>query len=303
MITMVSIIQYYITERNDNMNGILIVNKEKDYTSRDIVNKIGGILKTKKIGHTGTLDPIATGVLVICIGNATKLCEILTSEYKEYIATIKLGEKTDTLDTTGTIIQTQEVPKLSINTIKEVLNSFLGSSIQTTPIYSAVKVNGKKLYEYAREGKEVELPQREINITNIELISYQNNEIVFKTTVSKGTYIRALIEDICHKLNTIGTMSKLERTKQGIFNIEDSYTIEDIKNGNYKLLTIEETLSNLETLTINEDLYNQVKNGSIIDKVFKNNIACLKYKDKIVAIYQTYHKDNNKAKPFKMFIN
>lgn len=303
MITMVSIIQYYITERNDNMNGILIVNKEKDYTSRDIVNKIGGILKTKKIGHTGTLDPIATGVLVICIGNATKLCEILTSEYKEYIATIKLGEKTDTLDTTGTIIQTQEVPKLSINKIKEVLNSFLGSSIQTTPIYSAVKVNGKKLYEYAREGKEVELPQRQINISNIELISYQNNEIVFKTTVSKGTYIRALIEDICHKLNTIGTMSKLERTKQGIFNIEDSYTIEDIKNGNYKLLTIEETLSNLETLTINEDLYNQVKNGSIIDKVFKNNIACLKYKDKIVAIYQTYHKDNNKAKPFKMFIN
>ena len=150
------------------MNGILVVNKPDNYTSRDVVNIIGGILKTKKIGHTGTLDPIATGVLVVCIGNTTKLCELLTSEYKEYIATIKLGIKTDTLDTTGTIIETKDY-NVSKNQIKEVLNTFLGTSIQTTPIYSAVKVNGKKLYEYAREGIQVELPKREINITNIEL--------------------------------------------------------------------------------------------------------------------------------------
>ena len=284
------------------MNGILVVNKPIDYTSRDVVNKIGGILKTKKVGHTGTLDPIATGVLVVCIGNTTKLCELLTSEYKEYIATIKLGIKTDTLDTTGTIIEQKEY-KVSESQIKETLNTFLGTSIQTTPIYSAVKVNGKKLYEYAREGKQVELPKREINITNIELLSYKDDEIIFKTTVSKGTYIRALIDDICTKLNTVGTMSNLQRTKQGNFSIEDSYTIEDIQSGNYKLLSKEESLTNLEQITINEELYNQVKNGSIIDKTFNNDIACLNYNGKIVAIYQTYHKDKALAKPFKMFIN
>ena len=284
------------------MNGILVVNKPIDYTSRDVVNKIGGILKTKKVGHTGTLDPIATGVLVVCIGNTTKLCELLTSEYKEYIATIKLGIKTDTLDTTGTIIETKDY-NVSENQIKETLNTFLGTSIQTTPIYSAVKVNGKKLYEYAREGIQVELPKREINITNIELLSYKDDEIIFKTTVSKGTYIRALIDDICTKLNTVGTMSNLQRTKQGNFSIEDSYTIEDIQSGNCKLLSIEESLTNLEQITINEELYNQVKNGSIIDKTFNNDIACLNYNGKIVAIYQTYHKDKALAKPFKMFIN
>lgn len=284
------------------MNGILIVNKPKDFTSRDVVNKISHIFKIKKIGHTGTLDPIATGVLVICIGNTTKLCEILTSEYKEYIATIKLGIKTDTLDITGNIIETKPFD-ITETQIKEVLSSFLGESIQETPIYSAVKVNGKKLYEYARVGKKIELPTRKINIKDIELISYNNDEIVFKTTVSKGTYIRALIDDICKKLNTVGTMSDLIRTKQGNFKIEDSYTIEDIENNNYKLLTIEETLSDLESININEETYNKVKNGSIIDKKFKNNIACLVYKNKIVAIYQTYHSDNNKAKPFKMFIN
>lgn len=284
------------------MNGILVVNKPQDFTSRDVVNKVGGILKTKKIGHTGTLDPIATGVLVICIGNTTKLCEVLTSEYKEYIATIKLGIKTDTLDTTGEIIERKDFV-VTETQIKEVLSSFLGQSTQITPIYSAVKVNGKKLYEYAREGIEVELPTREINITNIELISFNNDEIVFKTTVSKGTYIRALIDDICKKLNTVGTMSSLIRTKQGNFIIEDSYTIEEIEQGNYKLITIEEALSNLESITIDKDTYNKVKNGSIIEKTFTNDIANLVYENKIVAIYQTYHSDNSKAKPFKMFIN
>ena len=284
------------------MNGILIVNKPQDFTSRDIVNKVGGILKTKKIGHTGTLDPIATGVLVICIGNTTKLCEVLTSEYKEYIATIKLGIKTDTLDTTGEIIERKDF-NITEPQIIEVLSSFLGKSTQVTPIYSAVKVNGKKLYEYAREGIKVELPTREINITNIELMSFNNDEIVFKTTVSKGTYIRALIDDICKKLNTVGTMSSLIRTKQGNFKIEESYTIEDIEKGNYKLITIEEALSNLETITIDEETYNKVKNGSIIEKTFSNDIANLVYENKIVAIYQTYHSDNTKAKPFKMFIN
>ena len=282
------------------MNGILIVNKPKNCTSRDIVNELNKIFKTKKIGHTGTLDPIATGVLVICIGKYTKLCNLLTSEYKEYIATIKLGTRTDTLDITGNIIENKEVPKLNKKEIIDVLNSFLGISIQETPIYSAVKVNGKKLYEYAREGKDIELPKREIDIKSIELISYDKDEIVFKTTVSKGTYIRALINDICTKLNTIGTMSELIRTKQGKYSIEESYTIEDIKNNNYKLLTIEEVLSDIEQVDITDELLKPVNNGAIINKIFQNEIACIKYNNKILAIYKTYEKDNTKAKPYIM---
>ena len=174
------------------MNGILVVNKEPNMTSRDVVNILTKFFNTKKIGHTGTLDPIAEGVLVICLGKYTKLCDLLTSKYKEYIATIKLGIKTDTSDITGTVIEEKDF-NITKEQIIEVLNSFKGESLQQVPIYSAVKVNGKKLYEYAREGKEVELPTRNINITNIELISFNNDEIVFKTTVSKRTIMKLVV--------------------------------------------------------------------------------------------------------------
>jgi len=282
------------------MNGILLVNKPKDYTSRDVVNKLTKIFNTKKIGHTGTLDPIAEGVLVITIGKCTKLCDLLTSSYKEYIATIKLGIKTDTLDITGNILEEKDF-KITEDQVKEVLNSFKGKSIQEVPIYSAIKVNGKKLYEYAREGKSIELPTREIDIKLIELLEYKNDEITFKTTVSKGTYIRSLIKDICTKLNTIGTMSNLVRTKQGKFNIEDSYTLEQIENNNYKIISKETALQDLETININEELLKPVNNGAIINKIFKSDIACLKYNNEIIAIYKTYDKDNTKAKPYIMF--
>jgi len=284
------------------MNGIILVNKEKNKTSRDIVNEVGHILHTKKIGHTGTLDPLATGVLVLCLGNATKLCELLTSAYKEYITTIKLGLETDTLDITGQITKTQNF-NVTENQIKKVLLSFIGESIQEVPIYSAVKVNGKKLYEYARSGQQVELPKRTINIKSIELLSFNNDTIVFKTTVSKGTYIRTLIKDICTKLNTLGTMQDLVRTKQGDFSLKDTYTIADIKNGTYKLLPISEVLTNYETQNISPETYLQVKNGAIINKTFHNDICVFKYQNEIVAIYQTYHQDFTRAKPYKMFLS
>ncbi len=280
------------------MDGVLLINKDKDMTSRDVINKLNRLLNTKRIGHTGTLDPLATGVLVVCIGKCTKLCDLLTSTYKEYIATIKLGIKTDTADITGNVIEEKDYD-VNEDLIKEVLNSFLGKSIQEVPIYSAVKINGKKLYEYAREGIEVELPKREIDIKSIELLDYKDDTITFKTTVSKGTYIRSLIEDICTKLNTVGTMSSLIRTKQGKFNIEDSYTLQDIENNNYKLLTIEEVLD-LETIELEEEYIKPVHNGAIINKIFKNDIACLKENNKIIAIYKTYDKDNSKAKPYIM---
>lgn len=281
-------------------SGIIVVNKSTGYTSRDIVNILSHELHTKKIGHTGTLDPLATGVLVICFGSSTKICELLTSEYKEYIATIKLGIRTDTLDITGQILEEKDF-NVDINTLNNVLSSFKGHSKQQVPIYSAVKINGKKLYEYARQNIDIELPVRDIDIKDIELLSFKDDLIKFKTTVSKGTYIRSLINDICLKLGTVGTMQSLIRTKQGNFTLNDAFTLEDIKNNNYTIKSIEETLSSIETINLDDNLYLKVKNGAIIDKIFKNEIACLKYQDKIVAIYKTYSKDNTKAKPFKMF--
>lgn len=283
------------------MSGIIVVNKPKDYTSRDVVNKISKILKTKKVGHTGTLDPLATGVLVICYGNATKLCELLTSEYKEYIATVKLGIKTDTLDITGKIIEEKEY-FINKDLLNEVLNSFLGESIQEVPIYSAVKVCGKKLYEYAREGKDVVPPKRKINIKNIELLEMNNDTFKFKVLVSKGTYIRSLIDDICQKLNTVGTMTELIRTSQGKFILDDSSSLEQIEKDDFKVISIEEALTDLPTINLEESIYLKVKNGAILDRVSKDDIVCLKYNNKIVAIYKTYEKDETKCKPFKMFI-
>lgn len=266
------------------MNGILVIKKEKDYTSRDVVNVLNKTLQTKKIGHTGTLDPIATGVLVVCIGKYTKLVSEITGYDKEYIAEIKLGIKTDTQDITGNII---EAKPFTVNKeqIKEVLSSFLGKNMQTVPLYSAVKINGKKLYEYARKQEKVELPQREIEIKSIELLSFDKDIITFKTTVSKGTYIRSLIEDICKKLGVIGTMNNLKRTKQGSFLIENAYTLEEIKTKNYQFIPIEKVFS-YPIVNLNEEEYNKAKNGSKITLNNPNEKIILKYQEETIAIYQ-----------------
>ena len=246
------------------MNGAIIVNKEKGYTSRDVVNKLNKILDTKKIGHTGTLDPLASGVLVCLIGKYTKLVPIITEEEKEYIAEIKLGIKTDTLDVTGNVLEKGNIPKLSKDEIISVLNSFIGVYKETVPLYSAVSVNGKRLYEYARSGLEVKLPEREVYIKEISLISYEFDLIKFKVLVSKGTYIRSLITSICEKLNTIGTMNNLVRIKQGQYKIQDSYTLEEIRNGNYQLLKLAD-LINLEKVEITDDLAKKIINGNLIN--------------------------------------
>ena len=282
------------------MNGILLINKPKGCTSRDVINDLVHLFHTKKIGHTGTLDPLATGVMVICIGNHTKLVDLLTSTTKEYIAKIRLGMKTDTGDITGTIVQKEEV-NITKDRVEEVLYSFLGESTQTVPIYSAVKVNGKKLYQYARRHEEVELPTRKIIIEEMELLSCNENEIVFRTVVSKGTYIRSLIEDICTKLGTIGTMEELTRTKQGNFLLEDCSTLEEVKDNKFKLFTKEEVLSTMESIEVDEELYPKITNGAIIAKMFKKELCAMKYQGQILAIYQVYHKDSALAKPYKMF--
>ena len=229
------------------MNGILLVNKPAGVTSRDVVNKVGKILCTKKVGHTGTLDPLATGVLVLCIGSATKLVEILTATEKEYIAEMMLGIKTDTYDITGNILEDNKIIK-SEEEIRNVLMSMQGTYKQEVPIYSTVKIDGKKLYEYARENKSIELPKRMVTISKIELLNMKEEQgytkFSFSCKVSKGTYIRSLICDIANKLNTIGCMTKLNRVKQGDFSLEQCYTLEDIEQGNFKLLDIKDCLNN-----------------------------------------------------------
>lgn len=288
----------------NNYNGILIVNKPSGITSRDVVNIVGKTLNTKKVGHTGTLDPMATGVLVLCLGNALKVCELITANDKEYIAKVILGIETETLDTTSPIINTKKT-NITKEEIEKVLNSFKGSYLQEVPKYSAVKINGKKLYEYAREGKEIELPKKMVTIYDIQLISditYYNDTTSFyiKTTVSKGTYIRSLIRDIGYKLNTYGCMDSLERTRQGIFNIDNSYTIEEIKNNNYKLLSIEESLPNIPLVQVDNKTLFKIRNGVKLKKFFDGDMAIIKDKNKVVAIYKN---DLNESKLFKMIDN
>ena len=288
----------------NNYNGILMVNKPSGITSRDVVNIVGKTLNTKKVGHTGTLDPMATGVLVLCLGNALKVCELITANDKEYIAKVILGIETETLDTTSPIINTKKT-NITKEEIEKVLNSFKGSYLQEVPKYSAVKINGKKLYEYAREGKEIELPKKMVTIYDIQLISditYYNDTTSFyiKTTVSKGTYIRSLIRDIGYKLNTYGCMDSLERTRQGIFNIDNSYTLEEIKNNNYKLLSIEESLPNIPLVEVDNKTLFKIRNGVKLKKFFTGDMAIIKDKNKVVAIYKN---DLNESKLFKMIDN
>ena len=280
------------------MQGILLLDKEQNKTSRDMVNELNHIFDMKKIGHTGTLDPLATGVLVMCIGKYTKLVDMLSSLKKEYVAQIKLGIMTDTLDITGNILKEESFIPPTDDEIKKVLNSLKGKIIQTIPKYSAKKINGKKLYEYARNGEDIVLPQNEIEVYNISLLDNSNGIITFKAEVSKGTYIRSLIEMICERLGIIGTMSSLVRTKQGKFTIEDAYSIDEVKKGLYKILKAKDVLE-YPVYDLSDIEYNKVKNGNKISIKIESNYVILLYNNEEVAIYE---KDNDLYKAKIMLI-
>ena len=283
------------------MDGVLVVDKPKGKTSRDVVNEVVNVLNNKKVGHTGTLDPIATGVLVLCVGKATKLVDVITGSNKEYLADVKLGELTDTLDADGNIIEKR---KCIINKEKliAVLKSFLGKYNQEVPIYSAVRKNGKRLYEYARENEMVCLPKRMVEIKDIELLEASDEHYKFRVVVSKGTYVRSLIKDINDKLGVIGVMSDLRRIRQGNFNISCAFSLEDIKNNKYKLLSITDVLKNKNCVIIDDNLFEVIKHGGIIKNVYNKDLVTFMYNGKVVAIYKKYEKDKMKLKPYKMFI-
>lgn len=285
------------------MNGILVIDKPKGCTSRDVVNIISKKLNIKKVGHTGTLDPIATGVLIVPVGRALKISELLTSDVKEYVAEVILGYETDMLDVTGKETKRNK-PNVSLEDIKRALNSFIGVQKQEVPMYSAVKVDGHKLYEYARNGIPVTPPVKEIEIYDLSLVGvpvYQKDTIEFtiKCTVSKGTYIRSLIRDIGRKLGTYGTMKNLIRTRQGPFTLKDSVSLDDVLTDNYHLLSIKEALPQIPVKTIKEPLLTKVKNGMILDSFFTEEMSLLVDESKTeIAIYRKT--DNNKVKPYKM---
>lgn len=265
------------------MNGFILVNKKKDMTSRDVVNILTKILNTKKIGHTGTLDPFAEGILLVAVNKGLKVVKLFNYKDKEYIAKVKLGIKTDTLDMTGNILE-EKKEELNKEELPPVLKSFIGDYSYEVPIYSAIKVNGKKLYEYARNNQKVELPIKDSYIYDIKLIDFKYNSFTFSVKVSNGTYIRALVRDISKKLNKLMTLEELTRTKVDNLLIENSYTLEDIKNNNFKLLKINDLL-NYKEVELSRDLEDKVLNGNKIKLAEKeDNILFIKEKEEI-AVY------------------
>lgn len=248
------------------MDGILIVNKPKNCTSHDVVYKVKKITN-QKVGHTGTLDPMATGVLPLLIGKGTLCSKYLIEHDKIYKATIQLGKKTTTADQEGEVIEEQEIANNALEPqyVTKRLKEFLGKQIQIPPMYSAIKVNGKKLYEYARKGQNVEVPKREIEIYEIELLNIdkQNKKIEYKVHCSKGTYIRSLCEDIAEKLGTIGYMAELERLKVGKFILKNAVSIDDLEKENIEknIITIEEIFKNNEKINLTRKKLELFLNG------------------------------------------
>ena len=267
-----------------NFSCVLAINKPQGITSFDVVKEISHIYGIKRVGHTGTLDPMAEGVMLVAVGQATKIVELLTAHDKEYIAGVELGYQTDTYDNTGLVLHEKEVPK-NIS-IEQTLQSFQKTYLQEVPIYSAIKVKGKKLYEYARSGEEVVLPKKEVTIKEIELLKEKDDTFTFRALVTKGCYIRSLINDIGLSLNTYATMTRLIRTKQGKISIEDTNTLEEVRDGKAKEYRIEEILD-YPVIQVKEEesfILNGVKvpnKWMIKDKViFKNR------ENKLLGIYE-----------------
>lgn len=303
------------------INGVINVYKEKGYTSFDVVAKLRGILKQKKIGHTGTLDPMAEGVLLVCLGTATKLVDMITSGDKEYRAVMKLGLRTDTEDITGEITSECLVPEeLSVDTIKDIILSYVGTYNQIPPMYSALKKNGKKLYEYARQGITIEREPREVHIYSIDDIDFSDykaqKEISFLVRCSKGTYIRSLCRDIGDKLGCGAVMSGLIRENVHGFRLENAFKLSEIealyKNGALEehLLTVDSLLTQYKIVYIKHDYDKALINGNKLkpqafgytpENCIKETVRV--YNDeKFMALY-TYQDDEKIYKPYKMFLD
>lgn len=288
-------------------NGIINIFKEKGYTSHDVVAKMRGILKQKKIGHSGTLDPDATGVLPVLLGNATVLSDMLTDKSKEYEAILLLGVSTDTQDISGEVLKEVDTSSLKEDDVKSAVLSFLGEYMQMPPMYSALKVGGKKLVDLAREGKEVKREPRKVHIFDIDIIDISLPRVKFKAKVSKGTYIRTLCYDIGEKLLVGGCMESLIRTRVDRFDIKGAITLECVEERreciNNDIMSVEEYFSFLPKINTSPEFDKYLHNGNKLklDKDIESSELYRLYdsKDRFIAIYR---KEMTELKPFKMFL-
>ena len=289
------------------MDGILLVNKPKGYTSHDVIRVLRGILETRKLGHTGTLDPDATGVLVVGVNKGTKIMKYLNNDEKTYLSKVLIGQSTDTLDKTGTVLEEKKVEKL-VN-VDQIVNSFKGLYTQTPPMYSAIKYKGKKLYEYARKGITInDIPSRDIQIFDIKRINdiiYTNGFASFDYLVhsSKGLYVRTLSYDIGKKLGYPAHNAELHRTKAGKFKIEDCYSLEDIKKGDYQIVSMSNALSHFNKLVIPDELKHHVDNGMAISLKYFTTYCLTRLvdqNDNLLAIYDK-HPEEPKMKAINVF--
>ena len=294
------------------MNGVINIYKEQGFTSQDVVAKLRGILKQKKIGHTGTLDPDAEGVLPVCVGNATKLFDILTDRTKEYETVLLLGRKTDTQDISGEVLsENEDYKSLSEQEVIETINSFVPGYDQIPPMYSALKVNGKKLYELAREGKEVERQPRHVDIDKIEIVNIDLPRVTMRLSVSKGTYIRTICNDIGDKLGCGGCMESLLRTKAGSFYLDSALKLSEVEKirdeGRLdEILVKVDDLFEYESLHMKAENDKAVHNGNVF--FAKDTIENTKIKG-YVLVYDSnnlfigiYEYKEGKYKPYKMFL-
>lgn len=312
------------------INGIINVYKEAGFTSFDVVAKLRGITKIRKIGHTGTLDPDATGVLPVCIGSATKLCDMLTDKTKEYEATFRLGITTDTQDISGKVLKEEEV-NITKGKLEEVILSFVGKQQQIPPMYSAIKINGQKLYDLARAGKEVERKPRDIEIMAIDIVGIKASdseqfespeligderlclEAVIRVGCSKGTYIRTLCHDIGQKLSCGATMTKLVRTRSGQFCIEEALTLSEIeqifKAEDAKSLidgivvAVDKVFSEFPSVNVQGDREKKVLNGNFLDIDYCGDSIRVYLSDGSFAAVYEYSKEKHTYKPYKMFLS
>lgn len=265
------------------MNNLILINKDKDMTSHDLVNIARRSLRTRRIGHTGTLDPNATGLMVLAVNKATKLVNYLQNDDKEYIFQMEFGYITDTLDIWGKRVDEKPIKSFTKNEFEAVLQSFIGVITQTPPIYSAIKVNGKKLYEYARNNEEVEIPEREVEIKEIELLDYEDSYKV-RVVCSSGTYIRTLISDIALKLDNYGVMNSLIRTRVGAFSLEDAITVDQLRNNELKFIDPEVALSGYNKLEYTDKT--DIFNGKRIQLETEHDLVLITINNKSVAFYE-----------------
>lgn len=285
------------------MEGIININKDKDMSSFDVIRRLRKILKTRKIGHTGTLDPMATGVLVMCVGPATKLASLIEAEEKSYLAKFQLGFSTDTLDITGEVKEISEKKSVEREELERVLEKFVGDIEQIPPMYSAIKIDGKKLYELARKGQEIERKARKVRISYIKIHYFEGDTIIIECKVSKGTYIRSLIDDIGRELGTFATMTELQRRNVGNYHINRSYTLDQIENLSTNevfsfLNSVEESFSFEKINIVEEEKKRFLTHGNKIDFDIADGYYKVYFDDEFWGIALV---EEGKLKPYKYF--